>query len=633
MKKYIAVLIVLASLLSACAVDGENDTVVTDTDLPADVSDTSVQSSDTDGTADNVILYSEEGLAFLDIGGEIAVMCRGELTGTYDGYLLLTDSTGCINPYLLEKTEHGVNIHWLDENGKSYGYASAETAVQYGNFIVTEERVYDAQMKQVIHFSSHSNGFSVSNVTADGEEIIIEGRDKNGDPVIFRYFARTMDMDAVSELPIPELTMTDGKIRIFDTRPVWGNDGNAIGVLEIDAPADTEQIGSFGEYVTYKTHTHMFFISDDTVVHISKGDGLQHNVYDDFFTVGYEFYMPYTVYDKNFERAFNEEFRIFAELSDGNYIAVPMPVALPADEVKYFIYNSDKEIVHTGKNDDSGAIMDVDTDYVLRVKHDTLLLYTPYGKPMCELGYISDTMGFHDMLSGVGAKDGVPCYYFIFEDSADKDKEGNTRHIEYYYIPSTGESGMIDNGYSSFAYAKPVLYLYPTEKTDVTVTFEHPERLTTVYPAYNDGWCVTASPDGTLTDARERSYYALYWEELSGTPYYHITDGFCVAGEDSAEFLEEKLSILGFTEREANEFIIYWLPIMEANEYNLIHFELTQEREASSAIHITPKPDSLLRVAMHIKPLNAPVEIAEQTLPTFNRSGFVAVEWGGCVSH
>ncbi len=626
MKKYIAVLTLLAALLGGCVADGGNETNATDTDYGADISDTVTDASDTDGTADDGILYSEGDLAFLDIGGEIAVMCRGELSGIYDGYFLLTDSADCVNPYVLEKTEDGVRIHWLDESGKSDGYASAETAVQYGDFIVTEERVYDAQMKQTIHFASHSYRFSVGNVTADGEEITVEGTDGNGEPVTFHYFTRAMDMDAVSELPIPELTVTDGKIRIFDTRPVWGNDGNAIGVLEIDAPADSEQIGSFGEYVTYQTGTHLFFIKDDTVIHTSEGNHLEHTLYDDFFVRGDGYYMPYTVYDMNFELAFDNEFFFFAQLDDGNYIAESQR------EGGYRIYNSQKEVVYSGENDASGVIMDVGEGYVLRRTEDNLLmLYAPYGELMCEFGSIKDTMVLHWRLSGVGAKDGVPCYYFIFEDRADTDKDGNTRHIEYYYIPETDEVGFVDGGYSSFAYAKPVLYLYPTEKTDVTVTFEHPERLTTVYPAYSGGWSVSAAPDGTLTDSRGRSYYALYWEETSGAPFYSFDEGFCVAGKDSAAFLEEKLAYMGFSEREANEFIIYWLPIMEASEYNLVSFELTGEREASNALHITPAPDSMLRMAMHIKAVDAPVTIAEQKLPAFERIGFCAVEWGGCL--
>ena len=70
---------------------------------------------------------------------------------------------------------------------------------------------------------------------------------------------------------------------------------------------------------------------------------------------------------------------------------------------------------------------------------------------------------------------------------------------------------------------------------------------------------------------------------------------------------------------------------MKQNEYNLIRFELTAEREATNALNISPKPDSLLRIAMHIKPIESEIRLPEQKLPTFSRNGFVAIEWGGCV--
>ena len=68
---------------------------------------------------------------------------------------------------------------------------------------------------------------------------------------------------------------------------------------------------------------------------------------------------------------------------------------------------------------------------------------------------------------------------------------------------------------------------------------------------------------------------------------------------------------------------------MENNKKNLVYFELTEEREASNKLIITPKPDSLLRVSIHIKKVNEKVNITEQKLKTFKRSGFTAVEWGG----
>ena len=59
--------------------------------------------------------------------------------------------------------------------------------------------------------------------------------------------------------------------------------------------------------------------------------------------------------------------------------------------------------------------------------------------------------------------------------------------------------------------AKPVIYLYPEEETRVTVKLDYNGQLTCTYPAYEKGWTVTASPDGTLTDEAGKQYNYLYW--------------------------------------------------------------------------------------------------------------------------
>ena len=175
---------------------------------------------------------------------------------------------------------------------------------------------------------------------------------------------------------------------------------------------------------------------------------------------------------------------------------------------------------------------------------------------------------------------------------------------------------------------KPVLYLYPEEETQVSVALDFDGELTSTYPAYGDGWTVDASPDGTLTDPNTgRQYYCLFWEGISQTEYDFST-GFCVAGENTAAFLEDALAQLGLTEQEANEFIIYWLPKMEHNPYNLISFQ--QEAYTDSAkLTIDPAPDTLIRVFMAWQGLDQPMEVEPQTLTAPERTGFTAVEWGG----
>ena len=175
--------------------------------------------------------------------------------------------------------------------------------------------------------------------------------------------------------------------------------------------------------------------------------------------------------------------------------------------------------------------------------------------------------------------------------------------------------------------AKPVIYLYPEEETEVTVRLDYDGTLTCTYPAYEDGWTVTAAPGGTLTDESGQTYSYLYWEGVTRTEY-DFSRGFCVPGADTAAFLEDALSRLGLTRREANEFIVYWLPLMEPNPYNLISFQSAAYTD-HARLTVTPEPDSLLRVFMAWKPLEAPAEIPPQELSGFKRTGFAVVEWGG----
>ena len=176
--------------------------------------------------------------------------------------------------------------------------------------------------------------------------------------------------------------------------------------------------------------------------------------------------------------------------------------------------------------------------------------------------------------------------------------------------------------------AKPVVYLYPEEETQVTVHLEYDGELTCTYPAYNDGWTVTAAPDGTLTDGEGREYYCLFWEGLSSWDY-EFSQGFCIRGEDTAAFLEEALGDLGLTDREANEFLIYWLPKLEGNAWNLLSFQGAAYTD-HARLTVSPRPDTVLRVFLAFKALEAPVDIEPQTLAAPAREGFTVVEWGGC---
>lgn len=176
---------------------------------------------------------------------------------------------------------------------------------------------------------------------------------------------------------------------------------------------------------------------------------------------------------------------------------------------------------------------------------------------------------------------------------------------------------------------KPVIYLYPEKETDISVELVNKDKITCSYPKYNDIWKVKASPDGSLVDIQTgRSLYALYYEANVGEIGVS-SEGFIVKGSESAAFLEEKLSILGLNEREAEEFIIYWLPQLESNKYNYIRFATEEEINSNMGLRITPEPDTVIRVNMLFKGLDAPIDTHEQQLNAVERNGYTVVEWGG----
>ena len=179
--------------------------------------------------------------------------------------------------------------------------------------------------------------------------------------------------------------------------------------------------------------------------------------------------------------------------------------------------------------------------------------------------------------------------------------------------------------------AKPVIYLYPEEKTNITVKLDN-VNFTTTYPEYKENWSVTAYPDGTLIDENDREYNYLYWEGYT-KPFVDISEGFVVAKEDYIEFFETTLKRVGLTDKEACDFISYWLPYMNEFEYCLVTFQM-ENYEEQVKLDFSVKPDNELRVFVAFKGLDNPIEIEEQDLSYYNgfeRTGFTVVEWGGTI--
>jgi hypothetical protein len=180
---------------------------------------------------------------------------------------------------------------------------------------------------------------------------------------------------------------------------------------------------------------------------------------------------------------------------------------------------------------------------------------------------------------------------------------------------------------------KPVIYLYPEKTSKVDVDLRYAGQLTVTYPEYNtakNGWSVKASPDGTLINSDDgQEYQYLFWEGKPSTPYkFNMNEGYCVKGSDTRRFLQSLLPKMGLTPKEYNDMIVFWLPKMQDNPYNIIHFAGSSYTE-KAPLNISPKPDNMIRVFMAWQRSETEVKTSEPKLPAFSRKGFTVVEWGG----
>ncbi len=179
---------------------------------------------------------------------------------------------------------------------------------------------------------------------------------------------------------------------------------------------------------------------------------------------------------------------------------------------------------------------------------------------------------------------------------------------------------------------KPVIYCYPKERTDIHIELGLQGKMLFTYPMYNQGWDITAYPDGTIS-ANDIPYKYLFWEGETKINYQTTSwnEGSIVSKYELLSFMETSLIQMGMTSTEQQDFITYWYPLMAKNEKNYIHFVFNDEYNEYATININPVPDNMLRVYMLWMDATSVNEslLEKQKIPALKREGFTLVEWGG----
>ncbi len=397
-----------------------------------------------------------------------------------------------------------------------------------------------------------------------------------------------------------ELSISSYKDQLFGT--IGKSESFTIDIISITTGEIIHRLKNVDHFITIE------YITDNNTCYIILGD---------------EDTGPVDIYNDNFTLLFhNIEYNHFEIKENGNIVVV--------EGNQYREYDQNKNLVKTSK--EYQKVIGIMKGYAAVVDDNYIVLLDKDENVIAKFMEYRDSLFLISFYYSNAPIEGEGTILRVIMDYEDTLLSEGTMGVtkECYYNVENGKSGIKEYNVAP-GYGKPVLYLYPEKETKVTVTFEKPELLTTTYPKFINQWQVTASPNGDLYDAKGQYYYGLYWEE-SGSTKVDFSTGFYVTKDNAIKFLEEKLTIIGLNARERNEFIMYWLPILEKNGQNLVYFELTEERNAYNKININPVPDSLLRLAIHVKKVDKKVNIKEEKLTTFTRQGFTAVEWGG-VNH
>jgi len=177
--------------------------------------------------------------------------------------------------------------------------------------------------------------------------------------------------------------------------------------------------------------------------------------------------------------------------------------------------------------------------------------------------------------------------------------------------------------------AKPVIYLYPTAPTSVSVKIG--AQVINSAPAYGDGWYnVMAYPDGSLK-YNGKIYDNLFWDGYGNGAYPDITSGTIVKTPNADKTVRIQLAQQGLNAQEISDFMNFWQPKLNSitQPYTRLSWLSTSQMNSLAPLNIKPAPQTIRRVFLDFEGLSRPYKLSPQTLSSFDRNGFTVVEWGG----
>jgi hypothetical protein len=177
---------------------------------------------------------------------------------------------------------------------------------------------------------------------------------------------------------------------------------------------------------------------------------------------------------------------------------------------------------------------------------------------------------------------------------------------------------------------KPNIYIYPTERSQISVNLSFPQggKIITSIPNYGNGWIIDVDTSGIINNKYEYLFY-----ESEQPNAWQLYDGWIIKRSELGAFFTNNMLKYGFNGHEIKDFTDFWIPRLDNSEYFEIYPQESNIIETVIKLDFSKTPENILRLFYVIKGVNNNNNNNNRiNIPVvnnqFSRSGFHVSEWG-----
>jgi hypothetical protein len=173
---------------------------------------------------------------------------------------------------------------------------------------------------------------------------------------------------------------------------------------------------------------------------------------------------------------------------------------------------------------------------------------------------------------------------------------------------------------------KPNIYIYPTTQLNLNVQISFPMggEIITSIPDYGKGWNITVDTNGLI----DNKYRFLFYESKQPNVWQR-EQGWIIKKDNLESFFRANMAEYGFKGMEIEDFIEYWIPLLDKNEFYLIYPQTKNILYKVISLDVSIQPDNMLRLHYLIKGTNNNnINLTAPTIEGFKRDGYYITEWG-----